>query len=482
MNKISLTLVLSLFLSVAYGQDFKSYLPMKEQKNLNDTNFTAPEVIEQMKKKSEESIHEMDKNWKKPEPIYEVKPSPFRLEQFSEGTGTRGGGSGVLVRKSDSLIEVKLLEIYRSENLELYNQFFPVDPQLWAMEKQGSSDQAAKAIFDTVLARVRQVSPKLGQKIYEIYAGDLSLDKWVPIYHDLPMVEDEVVHPLEKNNQKVQIATRRTQSIMYNTRAYSAMSPLNRAALWMHEYIYALSGNELSLKTQRAVSLFFSSEFLKISEDEVRIANLFYEMDLLGLARSVDRSLPAGSKIASVKQEKKCYPVLGLKTDIDKRVMNFFIEVDGARHSMPLKVDAPETKVIVNVLFWAKIHLKTDYPLYKYPAQKIMPDKICFNLFSTRVTQMQMSVAIDEELAESVKAEARAEVELEKAKSVYYRLRDSDPKSFSERIRELNKIQSLTLDLFSNQSDRLAKSLTFATPNKLINPKILGEYNIDLEY
>lgn len=438
------------------------------------------------KPKEDGLIHDnLNRDWVKPESPKSLKTiAPFSPFNYAGGTGTRGGGSGLMTKGPDGFNEVKLLEIFRSENLAQYNLFFPIDEQLRRLEDHATSEASAKLIFETVLGRIGQVAPGLARKISVLYQEDLPFKNWIPVVQDLPSIADELQYPLEPNKDKVQIAVRRTKYIVYNVRAYAAMSPLNRAALWMHEYIYALSSLENSIKTQRTVSLFFSSDFLTIAADELKLTHLFFELDLLAISRrSIEGSLPPGARLAKQKQTENCGLLAEIKGTAPGKKVDIGIQLRGSLQTLSL---APSEAVIVlSSLKWSKAFLEKAFPIYKYSGQKIMADRVCLNADRTKITQVQSALAIDDEMFKATEKVAWTQAQLFKAKSdlaeAHLRLQD-DPRNsnFASVISILDRVRELNLELFKNELDFSQISIT--SFEKIVNPKMLGEYHIATEY
>lgn len=488
MNKLRLyILFLILFLNLqgANANEVVSYKPLSPAVEPLIKKFRELKTNEPLDLKVNELIHEnLNKNWKKPEPVLDIKlMTPYQMKNFMEGTGTRGGGSGLLVKRSETFTEVQLLEIFRSEHLAEYNLFFPIDDELKKIEVGRPADEAAQLIFETVLKRISGVAPYLASKIETLYRDELPFKKWIPIYDDLPLVDDEVKYPLEKNTQKIQIASRRTQYVIYNTRAYAAMSPLNRAALWLHEYIYALSGLESSVKTQRAVSLFFSSDFLSISSDIPKLTQLFFELELLSISRrTISGSLSPGATLSGVKQDKYCSLLVSIKGTPGGPAVDVTVLIDGLEKTLSL--DRSIAITVFNSILWSKKFLRTSFPLYKYPGHKIMPDRICFDSGFTKITQVQSSLAIDEDLSLATKNAALAEVEYYRAKSalieaVEAKIENSKAIGKSAITELFEDIEGKRLQRFNTFLEVEARSITPA--EKIFNPKILGEYSISIE-
>lgn len=464
-------LVVSMSSQLAQAVEFKSYQHLKsglkpDVSSLNE----APS-----RKKLDSLINEnLDQTWVKPEIITKIETIvPYQVRNYAYGTGTRGGGSGLIVTLPDGIHEVQLLEIHRSSNLKQYNLFFPIDTELRRLESGNAEFIATQAIFEKVLSRITQVAPNLGAKINNLYEVEFPFKNWIPVFDDLPEVRDEVEHPNEIIKNRVQIAYRRTNQIVYNSRAYAAMRPLSRAALWLHEYLYALSSLEESIKTQRAVSLFFSSEFLTIAADELKLTRLFHELGLLGISRrSIKGSLPPGARFTDRKQIENCGLLAGLNLSInDTQVtINLF---NGLKKLITLNKE--QATIVLSSLLWSKVFLQTGFPIYKYPGQKIMADRFCLDSDLAKITQTQSAIAIDEDMRAATNKVAVAEVGYFKAKSEFVEA--------LEKGDSLLPIEEMRLKATELKRAEATFAIQSITPfEKIIAPKILGEFNINIEY
>lgn len=474
------TLLVILFFLFPYFQsalaiEIQSYTPSKFSLIYKNTIHTDENSLTSDEK--DELIHlQIDQAWKKPKPKYRIQTlKPYDVLNFAEGTGTRGGGSGLLVKTSEALTEVRLLEIYRSENQNLYPLFFPIDEKLRSLETVGSTDEATRRIFEEVLSRISAVAPHFGSKIKTLYEIELPFKNWIAVFQDLPVVADEIKLPTEKNTNRIQIALRRTQFIFYNKRAYAAMTPLNRAALWLHEYLYALSGLENSLKTQRAVSLFFSSEFLKLPREQERLTKLFYDLDLLAISRQ-KLALPPGAQETQQKQTENCGLLTSFSGTPTSPEISYSVRLRGENKNFTM----PRTQAVVvfSALSWGKAHIEKSFPIYKFYGQKTMPDQICFNADLSRVTQVQSSLAQDEEMAEATRMSAVKEKALFEARSL---LEEAIEQGASETtfLHLLESVRSATEAL--DQAEVIF-SIKLITPiETILNPKILGESIIAID-
>lgn len=481
-RKTLIFILMSLPLQVALAQSQGSYtrLHIDIMKSINASTHINLDADQDNRFDSSNSKDRLirdnlDKKWLAPSPPSGIKNvAPDSPKQFLEGTGTRGGGSGFVVKRNDGLEEVVLLDVFRSQNLGRYNLFFPLDSELQRMESAAGVDAAAEVIFATVLARIEKEAPHLGRKIRHLYEVELPFKNWIPLYVDLPQIEDETSHPMENNNERIQIAMRRTQHILYNTRAYAAMNALNRAALWLHEYIYVLSGTEKSVKTQRAVSLFFSSEFLKVAQDEAKFVQLIFDLDLLSQSQSsLAVHLPPKTRVTEEKQTANCGPMQEMKL-----TANLGMEIFANFYGSPrvISLSRADTAIFMIALLMNKNHLQGAFPIYKYYGQKILVDLICMNSNFSKVTQIQSRIAIDSELASVTRDMVHAEIEFYKAQSNLALQTSKGDISTPESIKYINRQMELAKirHLFE------VKSIT--SFENTINPKILGESIIAIEF
>lgn len=425
----------------------------------------------------------IDPKWPKPKPPLEMSLKRRSPLIFAEGSRTRGGGSGLQL-KSENGIEVKLLEIYRSEKTETYPNFFQLDSKILELENQGPPEVAAKAIFGLVLSRIREVAPNLAHKIQALAEREMPFSQWTPILEGLPLIEDETPYPHETNKEKIQIASRRTDFILYSEQAYLAMSPVNRAALWLHEYLYALTGLEKSIFIQRAVSLFFSAEFFTLARADLpRLTQLFFEFQVLGLSRpSIENSLPKGASLADSKQKNNCGRILSMSASEAKDRFHIKTEIDGKPYQTELNKN--EATIFSNSLMWAKIFLGAKFPIYKYPAQRIDPDRVCFDRSLKKITQIQSSISRNKKLAELTRKVAEAEV-------AHCKLRSETLKTLRSMkegsLDPAKTVGSMGIGLMESKSKlrRAALELDLQNlniPEIISTSEILGEYNVDIRY
>ena len=488
-NALLLFLFLSVLMSeLSNAQEFQSYKELRSaitERSHPLLNETATKEADALWAKGTEKDKlikdQLNRNWKEPELKQKLEMTrPFNSKSFSEGTGSRGGGSGVLIKGSGSMNEVQILDVFRSENRAQYDQFFPIDRELRQIEMSNSAEKATQLIFENVLSRIANVAPNFGSKIQQLYSGELSFEKWVPVFNDLPLIEDEIQFPLEKNQSKIQVAFRRTNIILYSSRAYAAMRPLSRAALWLHEYLYALSSSENSVRTQRAVSLFFSADFLVIANDVPKLTLLFNELDLLAISRkTIAGSLPPGASVVGKKRVENCGMMMSLEATKTSESVVVSIRLKGASGIRPITLSRAEASIVMSAIGWSVNFLTKAFPIFKYPGQRTLPNFICLNSDQTKIVQTQSALAIDDEMTKATQSTAFAEMEYYKAQG---RLAEARETHAGKGL-----IEELEIKTLEARQDFLREEKIFGTTlitpiDKLIYPKILGEYVIDINY
>lgn len=371
---------------------------------------------------------------KNSEPVQNWDRQTERSKLYSEGTGTRGGGSGVLTTFPNGDIKIQLLDIYRSSRRDLFPLFFETDPGLIQISVSQDAESAANQIFSIVIGRAEKVFPVLAQKISSA-AQAMPMEKWVPTFADLPLIDDYIGNAgLEKDQAQVQIAYRRNNQVIYNEKLVVGMDGLNRAALRLHEYIYAVSGQKTSVQTQRLVSLLMSSKILSPGIMDIAKPILFdlkldaVDMKILQLPEGAEitENRPGlldvcGSLNKMFVDPKKGEVRVQLKVDpdhlrIDRRdlsprkllSMNFSKMTD-----VNLKGD--ELKKFMLSLYFAKSYLEGKYPIFLYPAQSIPADIVCINRLSGRLSSIDISVRYHKEKNEADIESSRLEAEYFKA-------------------------------------------------------------------
>ncbi|HPI39231.1 MAG TPA: hypothetical protein PLJ21_00400, partial [Pseudobdellovibrionaceae bacterium] len=233
---------------------------------------------------------------------------PIHLTQGGEGSGTRGGGSGVAqISNEGAIISVDALEIYRSKNRDQYSGFFSINPNYEAKPDHLTEEQWSEEIIDIVLQKLKAVLPEVSQLLQQT-REDLNISNWIDSHSRLPLIDDYIGNTME--SKQVQIAYRMYDQFVYDKFLFEKMLGLSRAAIKLHEFIYAFSNTNQSLTTQRFVSLLLSTDLdsqlkalkdfkkARLTKQEINNLPILSLLIRLNLSRlSVEASLPEGLQI-----------------------------------------------------------------------------------------------------------------------------------------------------------------------------------------
>lgn len=353
------------------------------------------------------------------------------------GTGTRGGGSGVLTRLPKNQIKVEVLDIYRSRNRSQFPLFFEVDPRLEEISSGESPEAGAHYIYLEVLRRVRDRFPHLHSRILKA-EQHMPFAKWVRTKTNLPLIHDFIGSvPLSSSQSHVQIAYRRATQVIYNENHYKAMDGLNRAALRLHEYLYAASADSSSVAVQRLLSLIFSKEMNHgdLNENTLKTE---YNISLSLVAftpeappkRVLERRPTLSSQIIcgilsglNVLPPSKLqlqiaidvkFPQLSrehyvVKTTED--LLRFGNKGPKPTSLVTLEISDREELVKILVPFYkAKQYLHSKYPIYLYPFVTTAQDIVCFDKDKKKVVNIDVMLMhnpdFDKEEVQQAKLEA----------------------------------------------------------------------------
>lgn len=366
---------------------------------------------------------------KDPEP---VRPTGGPL--FAEGSGTRGGGSGVISVAPDGTMTGELLDIYRSRHLDRFPKFHELDPSLVALARGLDPEKGSELVIADVLKRLNQHLPGLGAAILET-SRQLPFSSWTAVTAPLPLIDDYIGRvELGATQTQVQIAYRRTDQIVYNVDRYRSLDGFNRAALKLHEWIYALSNATVSIAVQRIVSLIMSADLesaekLKAERELFVIASLTPLLktsplvegvaftahaepragDICGLVKEVAMDKAQDGKGPSATISIVYDPAHPLLTLQDLSLENGF----GAKLALSkpawIKVKAAEFMRFIAAFSRIKAELSVTYPIYKYPAQRVVPDIVCVNASKRRMTSLESGLDWNPDKNEREMKAARSE-------------------------------------------------------------------------
>ncbi len=422
-------------------------------------------------------------------PTLKLQPRNLKPDEIMmEGTGTRGGGSGISTRLPNNQLSVELLDLYRSERPDLYPKFFQIDPELKRLSAELPPDQASEKILQLVMSRLQQVMPHLARKV-EIMSQTLAFEKWTATASRFPLLGDYIGDVrLNANQEHVQIAYRRTNQVIYNESLYAGMDGLNRAALKLHEFTYALSSVEHSIQVQRFVSLAFSHRLMEFQSD-TELERLQLELGMLGLAMKAPLMQP-GAHLGSVRKmpEEDCGKLISMSVDpITKATQVRAYTSRGPRTAL---LEVEKTKVFLFSILAAKSFLAAQFPLALYPAQQTTQDVICFKSGSLKLSSIEFGISFDPVMSEfEVKAarlEAdyfRAQKKLIEADRALDRLPTGPSKPLSKEFQawraSYTEFKEAELQIEISNLDRITKSSLF---DIIERAKALDQYKISFDF
>ena len=258
-----------------------------------------------------------------------VEPKLNLENLLAEGSGTRGGGSGILTDYSNRSSEVVLLDVYRSENSDKLTRFYKPDSFL-------RKHPVEQFIFNEILKRAHSKFPSLVAALKNA-SVNIPFSKWTASITDFPVIDDyigdiELVSNDYIKQSHVQIAYRHLNQIIYNEYYYNLMDSFNKTALRLHEYIYMLSGQKNSIYTQILVSYLMSAE---LQTDESIPDKIFEIHTYLGFSRNsyFDVVLPENVVVTNdlSKSDKLCGYVTKLERESGRIHLKIKFEYDAQR-------------------------------------------------------------------------------------------------------------------------------------------------------
>lgn len=388
--------------------------------------------------------HNLDSRLKSPNPSTGWDREKSKGQLYAEGSGTRGGGSGVLIPLGNNIFEVKLLDIYRSEKLDLFPLFFAPDPELLNLSATASTqniESTANKIYEVVMGRIKEKFPSLEQSIRGA-EKEIPFKRWQSSVSEFPIIEDYIgkTH-LREGEQQVQIAYRHTNQLVYNEKFYLLMDAFNRAALRLHEYIYASASTKVSVQVQRLVSLVMSSKFkdpnfldaAKLVLAEAHLAPLATKSLNLPSGVAMTEDQPGSDDLCGLMKEIRLTKKKNLKIkfefdpdhqqmtrqDLNLEQMIYFKTSDKIEtKEIKIKDEAKRNQFLI-ALYFAKSELSKKYPLFLYPAQSVPIDFICINKHSEEISFFEMSVRYNKDKNDEDLKLAQAEAEYFKVQREY---------------------------------------------------------------
>lgn len=137
-----------------------------------------------------------------------VEPKLNLENLLAEGSGTRGGGSGILTDYLNRSSEVVLLDVYRSEYSDKFIRFYKPDSSL-------RKHPVEQFIFNEILKRAHSKFPSLVAALKKA-SVNIPFSKWTASITDFPVIDDyigdiELVSNGHFKQSHVQIAYRHVE-------------------------------------------------------------------------------------------------------------------------------------------------------------------------------------------------------------------------------------------------------------------------------
>ena len=430
-----------------------------------------------------------------------VEPKLNFENLLAEGSGTRGGGSGILTDCSNGRLEVTLLDVYRSENSGKYTRFYKPDSKL-------RKHPVEQFIFNEILKRAHTKFPSLVEALKNI-SVEIPFSKWTASVTDFPVIDDyigdiELVSLDHFKQSHVQIAYRHLNQIIYNEYYYNLMDSFNKTALRLHEYIYMLSGQKKSIYTQILVSYLMSEEIMNNSEipDEIFKIHAY-----LGFSRNsyFDVVLPENVLVSDdlSKSDKLCGYVTKLERENSQFHIKINFEYDVKRPQLSRYDIYDLDKIlqfnfdhehIIDITDQVRVHqffmafgygvfyLHEKFPKYLYPAQSKTKDVVCvYQSNKNEIYSLEKSIRYDPEKNKLEIDRAALEAQYFKLQREYMMelkaLKNRQEKNREHKIKLLNeKFEFLFLKLKAEikSKNELISARSSATAFKLYHAKELG--------
>lgn len=356
----------------------------------------------------------------------------------SEGTGTRGGGSGVLMLNGEGNEEVVLLDLYRARNRKQFPLFFETDSALVSINHSlNDVDLEAQEIYKVVLERIENVYPGMAHKLKEM-EKIMPMSNWISTSSNFPLIEDFIGDIyLKENQQQVQIAYRRNNQIIFAKDLFNKMDGLNRAALKLHEYLYASASNGHSVSVQRLVSLLMSNKILD-SNFKKSAGQTLFDLKLNGLAMEKVELLP-GQKVTQ--EEPGFFDMCGTikKFEVNPSNKSIMLQLSVNPKKLQLtrkdlkaenlndrfftkymdkKLEGEDVRNFMLAIYSAKEFISTKYPTSLYPAQTTNLDIVCVNKVTFKLTYVEISQSIHKKRKDSELHSAKLEADYFQAQEV----------------------------------------------------------------
>ena len=370
-----------------------------------------------------------------------------------EGSGTRGGGSGVALTTSQGeIIKVLALDVYRSLNIRKFPTFFIPNPQFVKTKDNYSEEEWSEYLIDQILEKLKPLLPTLYESLSKA-REEFKPSTWTVTDQRLPLIDNFIGDEIDQNNfRQVQIAYRVHHRFVIDRYYYNKMDGFNRAAIKLHEFIYAISDLHESIIIQRMVSLILSPQLdddlesitnyrnHKISEEDVGKAKLLQFILYVGLrhlSSPIKKQLPKNI-IEGVFEPRRlmhyCGPINDIEINRENKQTRVLFDFDTENEHvdtlnfLPISdrflsryqankigevvlEDNEEIKTFFMALLYTKSSLQHEFPLYLYPGRSFPPSVICVNRWTGNVLSIDTIAVYDPEKNKRELNYAKSEVE-----------------------------------------------------------------------
>lgn len=223
--------------------------------------------------------------------------SPF---SYAERPWSSGGGAGVatyvegMPRVQENLVQIEVLDLWRMRKRQGYQRNYTLHPDFEKLlgPSRLSTEEQSELFLIHALKRIAGKNAILARRLENARSA---LQKWtseppknlIPDFGGIQLLPHEV---------PVQIIERKLNQIIFSPPYYERLSALNRAAIKLHELVYAVSNHRSSLFIQELVAFVFSREWDPLSpEDFSQLAGSLFQMKYQVLSDQIqDFTWPEG--------------------------------------------------------------------------------------------------------------------------------------------------------------------------------------------
>jgi hypothetical protein len=372
--------------------------------------------------------------------------APPALAGKEGSSGTRGGGTAIATyapgdpQDRQHARTVRLIDLSRDEEayegIDITRVDYAAFPEL--RESQGDAEALSRAALLRILGRIQDRLPHLAKRLADTAS---TLGQWIPSEGELPLVGDHGKAKLRPGEKLVQVAIRQHASVIYDTVLYDKLDALNRAALRLHEWVYALSSHPDAGKIQRFVALALSEGFAKLADAELE--KLVREALELGYsaassdpaslalpagARSTEEGEPAGLRCGRASFEAGtgrlliARPLRRIKSDLELRLRVLQLYTSGQvpmEEPKRAELDGRETTRLQETLRELRAFVRARYPVYLYPE---LEEELSVCVRGKRLEWLELQPFYFSQVRETILETTRAELERQAAEERWRRM------------------------------------------------------------